>query len=550
MSVCLQRNYASIRGQGHISQETLQGHKGQRQKARKERGKNNAQKAAPTPKSSASESAVATTLTTVGPRLTDVTSVAVRRPFAVRMFTQAIPRILRRGGPQQAITASASPPLLTAPPSEPATASSPTQSPVAIVLPEGRTLAKAFSRRSTANFSSTSDPSFTDRSSSTGLQQPRASDTTQASIVTTGTSTEAGSTSPETAAPDEAPLNAATEDEESADAPARSTGEQFSVDPGTLDTELHPASSSALSVSPSSLALSPAVQLGPKVQVDGGGRPSVSPDLLNKPTEVALRATASATLDDALSSPEVIPRRSVTDSEAQMACAPVACTGGGAPARPAVPDDNQASVFISDELPGAAASAETSPARSHESGSAAVQRLVCSAFAGVLQHENLSTAGSDSRPVCSSPHVCAESSSVYSPAASFDQSVDSTPPDRGVRVDVASAQPINSASPLQSRASSSRTPTGILLNEHLAQGSGTAMSAASESGTDVVSTAGTATEYPCEGPDGSPILQAHHEQAALLKLHMMGKKKKKFKAGSYVIGDDGSVTRGKRPPAR
>ena len=76
------------------------------------------------------------------------------------------------------------------------------------------------------------------------------------------------------------------------------------------------------------------------------------------------------------------------------------------------------------------------------------------------------------------------------------------------------------------------------------------MSAASESGTDAVSTAGTASEYPMEGPDGSPILQAHHEQAALLKLHMMGKKKKKFKAGSYVIGDDGSVTRGKRPPAR
>lgn len=525
--------------------------KAQRPKSKKERGKNNSQKASPGQKSA--DSAVAAAVSTVGPRLTDVTSASVRRPF-MRVFTHAIPRILRRGGAQQAITASAIPPLLTAPPSESADALFPSQqSPATINLPAGRSITGSFSRRSTTNASSVSEPSLTERTSSSNLLHTPASAPTLATAVV---SQETGTTSPLSVTAGEHSLDTAPAVEQSAEAPVVATADQDCVEPGNADIELHPASSSALSVSPSSLLLSPDVQSGPKVHENAPDCQASSPDLLVGRATAAQDTLSSASMDDALISPQAVPRRSLTDSEAQLACTYVACIGA-APALRAVPDNGQDAVFISDVLPGPADSTETSPSRKSpgrdDSETAAVQHLVSNVFAGVLQEagvlQRMSTAGSDSRALCSSPEVHASSSSVLSPGASIDHSTDGTP-DLSVRPDRTPAQPASSASPLQSRESSWRTPIGVLLNAHLAEGSSTNMSAASESGTEAVSTTGTPSEYPSEGPDGSPILHAHSEQAALLQLHMMGKKKKKLKAGSYVIGDDGSVTRGKRPPAK
>jgi hypothetical protein len=491
--------------------------KAQRQQTKKERGKNtNVQKASPSPKGASAESAVAATVSAAaGPRLTDVTATATatRRPF-MRVFTHAIPRILRRGGPaqQQAITAAAaaSPPLVTAPPSAAvASTSMPQQSPAPITVPEGRSTAAWLSRRSDTNTSCASDPASTGRTSSSNLQTP-ASDAQGAAARVVSAPAEIRSGSP----PPVAELRS-TSPAQPSDVPSE---RQAFSERAAVNTEPHPSKRSGVSPSRSGVQASHAPAINSSSGVHG--------------------------------SPLVLPVRSLTGVEpAQLACASVACaTTPPATKGPVTPHGGQDAVFDSDALP--SCSAESPPSRQsprrENVEAAAVQLLVSRAFARVLRRFASSPGGSGRSALGSPLENHAASASAYSQGECFSQSADSTP--ELLRRDESAAAAASSTLSLQRW--TTQPPTGPLVNAHSAEGSETLVSpAASDVGTDAVSTTGTPSEHPSEGYEGSPVLHAHTEQAALLRLHMMGKKKK-FKTGSYVIKEDGSVKHGKRPPAR
>jgi hypothetical protein len=454
---------------------------------------------------------------------------ATRRPF-VRVFTHAIPRLLRRGGAQTnaaALGAAPPPSTLSAPSVLPSASAPALPSPQADDAMDSRTMTRLLSsRRSTLEASSApSEAGSAPAALAAGAAAVRADERLglPRAAGSADSAEQGGSRSPSMHTLSAGPSMESMADAASADAEP-SEGSSLPALPSAAGAVAHAASS------------------------DGDSTPQSSDMLAEERTGDG----AAATLDCAAVSPFL-----QTTPPTASGCAGTL----DVPATAHTPSPPHCASLWPAAAPANAAAQDlhSAPGTREAAGQGACSRTSSGAPAGLRDVLN---DGAAQEPVesliCKFEHTPRRKDSGRQPCSPQRRSAG----DAGAEAPQLqpSTSPARTASPPHTRESTdgSAQPGELmrglsLVSARSVSGAGAVGSERSapalhngSPGSECHTDARSTVSLPCD-LDGSELLHAHSEQAALLQLHKLGKKSKKLKQGSYVFADDGTVLRSKRP---